>query len=100
MPVLVLDSGEIITENIAILLWIASQAPEFLPVGPLGHTRLLEALAFISAEIHKGIKPFLARNASEADKLNATDAISKRRELIAKNLNGPDLLGRFTCSSH
>src|SRR4051812_23957165 len=60
VPALVLDSGEVLTENIALLDWIAGQTEGLAPGGPLGRTHLLEWLAFISTEIHKGFKPFFA----------------------------------------
>jgi glutathione S-transferase len=63
VPALALDDGEIVTENIAVLFWIAGQAPHLVPDGPLGQVRLLEALAFISTEVHKGFKPFFTPGA-------------------------------------
>jgi glutathione S-transferase len=93
VPALVLDSGETLTENIAVLSWIADQAPALAPTGPLGHIRLLEALAFISTEVHKSFKPFITHGARDADRANAAEAISKRLEFIAKTLSGPYLLG-------
>jgi glutathione S-transferase len=96
VPVLVLDSGEIVTENIAVLSWIASQAPELVPTGPLAQTRLLEALAFISTEVHTAFKPFF-HGGNEADRAKAAEAISRRFALITKTLVGPYLFGaRFT----
>ena len=60
VPALILDSGETLTENVAILDWIAHQEGALKPSGLMGHTHLLEALAFISTEIHKSFKPFFA----------------------------------------
>ena len=60
VPALTLDSGETLSENIAILDWIAHQKTALKPAGPLGHTHLLEALAYISTEIHKTFKPFFS----------------------------------------
>ena len=93
VPALVLDSGEIITENIAVLSWIADQAPELAPAGLLGRTRLLEALAFISTEIHKGFKPLITHGARETDRASAAESISGRLKFIAATLKGPYLLG-------
>jgi glutathione S-transferase len=93
VPVLILDSGETVTENIAVLSWIASQSPALAPAGPLGHIRLLEALAFISTEVHKGFKPLFTHGARDADRADAAEAISKRLEFIAETLGGPYLLG-------
>src|SRR3954451_17823170 len=44
VPALVLDNGETLTENIAILDWLASRFPKLGGAGPLGRTRVLEAL--------------------------------------------------------
>ncbi len=59
VPALVLDNGEIVTENLAVLFWIAGQAPGQVPPGPLGPVRLLAALAFISTEVHKPAEALL-----------------------------------------
>jgi glutathione S-transferase len=97
VPALVLDDGEIVTENIAVLFWIASQAPHLAPDGPLGHVRLIEALAFISTEVHKGFRPFFTPGARDADRANAAEAISRRLDFLAQGLDHPYLLGmRFT----
>lgn len=96
VPALVLDSGEIITENIAVLAWIANQAPALAPTGALGHIRLLEALAFISSELHSGFKP-LFYGARDTEKVKAIESLSGRLALISKSLSGSYLLGdQFT----
>jgi len=77
VPALLLGDGEMLTENVATLDWIAQQAPALAPQGKLGRTRLIEALAFISTEIHKSFKPFFA-GGSEEDKARASELIGKR----------------------
>ena len=71
VPALALEGGELLTENIAILSWIADQAPALAPSGALGRYRLLETLAFISTEIHKSFKPFFTPGAADVDKAKA-----------------------------
>jgi glutathione S-transferase len=93
VPVLVLDSGEMITENIAILSWIAEQSPTLRPEGPLGWFRLLEAVAYISTEVHKGFEPFFTASASEEDKAKAAALIGKRLGYLAESLDSGFLLG-------
>lgn len=92
VPALTLDSGETITENIAILDWIAHQDSKLKPAGPMGHTHLLEALAFISTEVHKSFKPFFA-NADEAQKKQASETIGKRLGYLAGTMKGDFLFG-------
>lgn len=57
MPALVLADGQLLTENIAVLDWLSDQFPALAPQGPMARTRQLEALAFISTEIHRAFKP-------------------------------------------
>lgn len=96
VPALQLDSGEVLTENIAMLDWIAQQAPKLAPDGPMGRTHLLEALAFISTEIHKGFKPFFA-GGSDEEKAKAADMLGKRFGQIAGMMQGAHLFGdRFS----
>jgi glutathione S-transferase len=92
VPALVLDGGELLTENVAILSWVADQAPRLAPKGDLGRYRLLEALAFISTEIHKAFKPFFA-GASDDAKSAAGDQIRQRLGLLAGQLKDGYLFG-------
>lgn len=92
VPALTLNSGETLSENIAILDWIAHQNGKLAPSGPMGHTHLLEALAFISTEIHKSFKPFFA-GASEEDKAKASEMIRKRMSYLADTMQGDYLFG-------
>ncbi len=92
VPALTLDSGETLSENIAILDWIAHQDSKLAPSGPMGHTHLLEALAFISTEIHKSFKPFFA-GAGDSDKAKAGEMIGKRMEYLADTMKGDYLFG-------
>ena len=96
VPAIELDSGEIVTENIAILDWIAHQAPALKPEGELAHTRLLEKLAYISTELHKSFAPFFG-NGSDEEKQKAADKITKRLTYLANGLDGDYLFGtQFT----
>jgi glutathione S-transferase len=92
VPALVLDSGETITENLAVLDWIAAQSPSLGIDGPLGRTRLLETLAYISTEVHKSFKPFFTVS-SDDEKARARALIDKRLQLPAERMRGPYLFG-------
>ena len=92
VPALVLDSGETLTENVAILDWIAHQDTALRPSGPMGHTHLLQALAFISTEIHKSFKPFFA-GGSDEEKRKAGELILKRMGYLDDNLQSDFLFG-------
>jgi glutathione S-transferase len=92
VPALTLDSGEMLSENIAILDWIAHQSTALTPSGSLGHTRLLEALAYISTEIHKSFKPFFS-GGSDEEKAKAGDTIAKRMGYLLETMQGDYLFG-------
>ncbi len=93
VPALVLDDGEVLTENVAILHWIADRIPSLMPEGPMGRHRLLEMLAFITAEIHKQFKPMFMPNSTEIEKATARDTITKRLGFLADRLKGDYLFG-------
>jgi len=92
VPALVLDSGDVVTENIAVLDWIATQSPRLGLEGPLARTQLLQALAYISTEIHKSFKPFFT-GASDEDKAKAEMYINKRLRWLAERKVGKFLFG-------
>jgi len=98
VPALVLDDGAVLTENAAILAWVAEQSPALLPDGPLGRVRMVEDLAFVGAEIHK---PFIRMMfpASDADAEAARAGIAGRFDYLAGRLEGDYLRGdRFTAA--
>lgn len=92
VPALVLDSGELLSENIAILDWVTQQTPALGLEGPMGRTRLLEALAFVSTEVHKQFKPFFA-GGSDDEKQKAGAYIGKKLGYLASEMQGDYLFG-------
>lgn len=92
VPALTLDSGETLTENVAILDWIAQQNGALSPSGPMGRTDLLMALAFISTELHKSFKPFFTAG-DDAEKRKAAETIVKRMGYLADTIHGDYLFG-------
>jgi glutathione S-transferase len=98
VPALEFDGGEILTENAAILSWIAEQAPSLAPDGALGRIRLIEMLSFIASEVHK---PFIRAMfpTADADRDAARKIIEGRFDLIAGRLGGDYLFGeRFSAA--
>ena len=92
VPALEVSDGVVLTENIAILGWIADQKASLAPAGDMGRYWLLEMLAFISTEIHKSFKPFFS-GAGDDEKAKATAAIEKRFGQIADMMEGDYLFG-------
>jgi len=101
VPALVLDTGELLTENTALLQYIADLNPDARlapPVGTLERYRLSEWLAYLNSEVHKSFSPLFAPNASEDMKQYARDNLTKRLGWLAQQLGSkPYLLGeQFT----
>jgi glutathione S-transferase len=101
VPVLVLDNGEVLTENAALLPYIADLEPSAQlapPVGSLERYRLVEWLAFINSELHKSFSPLFAPNAPEDMKKYARGNLAKRLAWVSERLGSNSyLLGeRFT----
>jgi glutathione S-transferase len=92
VPALVLDDCEILTENIAVLDWIADQYPQLRRNGVLSRTRQLEMLAFISTEIHGAFKP-MWHGGTDAEKQKAREKIESLFALASKQLIGDYLFG-------
>jgi glutathione S-transferase len=63
VPALELDDGSLLTEGVAIVQYLADQAPAtglVPPYGGMERYRLMEWLTFISSELHKMFNPWLA----------------------------------------
>ena len=101
VPALALDSGELLTENAALLQYIADLSPAARlapPAGTLERYRLSEWLAYINSEVHKSFSPMFAPNASDDMKQYARANLTKRLGWLAQQLGSqPYLLGeQFT----
>jgi len=81
VPILRLDSGEILTENVAVLQYIADRNPasKLAPAfGTIERYRLMEWLSFINSEVHKNFGPLFYPSAPEDMKKFARDNLNKR----------------------
>lgn len=92
VPTLEMDDGQILTENVAILSWIAQHGASLAPHGESGRLRLLEMLAFISTEIHKQFGRIF-KPSSDAEAAAAREKIGQRFKLIGSQLKGDYLFG-------
>lgn len=92
VPVLVLDDGQVLTENVAVLDWIAGQAPQLAVEGPLGRTRMIEALTYVTTELHHGFKPMWHAGTDE-QKAAASNALAAKFAYVAGTFKGDYLFG-------
>ena len=96
VPMLVLDDGNAVTENTAVLEFIADREPSLGPGGPLGRTRLIEILSWLSTELHIAFKPFWHSD-DDAEKARARETVAKLLDLASDHINELYLFGpRFT----
>ena len=96
VPALILDDGSMLTENVALLDWVAQQSPGLKPEEGMARTRQTEMLAFISTEIHKMFLALFFMPGEEA-KPGIRERIGERFQHIADRLKGSYLLGeRFS----
>ncbi|MBN8954342.1 MULTISPECIES: glutathione transferase GstA [unclassified Rhizobium] len=102
VPVLELDNGEVLTEGVAILLYLADQKPEAM-LAPAKDSferyRLQEWLTFISSELHKTFSPWLFHpeyGVQAADV--ARERLRERFQVLEAHLAKQDYLvgGRFS----
>src|SRR5262245_17649361 len=92
VPALLLDDCEILTENVAVLDWIAEQYPQLRHNGTLSRTRQLEMLVFISTEIHGAFKP-LWHAATEPEKEKARTRVAGLLQFAAAQMHADYLFG-------
>lgn len=97
VPVLRADDGALLTENVAVLTYIADLAPEAGLDGGDRH-QMLRWLAFTATELHKAIfYPLLTRSVPEEVKAYASGLVERRFETLTAHLAGREtLLERFS----
>ena len=95
VPVLRTDAGERLTENTAVLQYVADRFPEakLVPDGTMPRARLREWLGFIGTELHKAVfVPLLDPKAPEDVKAYAREKLALRMAVLEKHLAGREFL--------
>ena len=100
VPTLRTDDGDLLTENAAILQYVADRFPDAnLGTGPgMDRSRLHQWLCFIGTELHKGLFiPVLDKAAPDDMKSHVLKKNLSRLDYLDNYLKGRDtLLGHFT----
>ncbi len=101
VPTLQLDDGQVLTENVVVLQYIADLNPGAKlapPAGTFDRYRLLEWLSFINSELHKTFSPLFSPEASADTKTYARNHLAKRLSYVESALGDrPYLMGdQFT----
>jgi glutathione S-transferase len=100
VPALEVEGGELLTENAAILQYVAARfsGARLAPDDPAGRTRLQQWLCYVGTELHKGLYvPLLDRAAPAEVKAYALEKAPSRLGWVADRLAGREfLLDHFT----
>lgn len=95
VPALELDNGEILTEGVAIVQYLADQVPEknLAPKwGTFERYRLQEWLTFVSSELHKNFSPLWNKSLPDEVKKTSLEKIMRRFDFLDKHLAGKQFL--------
>lgn len=94
VPALRTDDGEVLTENVAILQYLADRKPEAgLAPGGVARYRLQQWLSFISSELHKGVfTPLLSPAYPAEAKAKAREEAAGWFAYLNDHLTGRDWL--------
>lgn len=87
VPALALDTGDVLTEGVAIMQYVADNAKgAATPAqGSVARARLHEALNYVASEVHKTYSPFF-RPMSDAAKAAQTELLNARLRVIETRL--------------
>lgn len=89
VPALELDDGEVLTEGVAIVQYLADRfAPGQLapPAGTVERARLLSHLNFVASELHKAFGPLFNPTTSAGARDEAVANVSHRLDLLEEGL--------------
>ncbi|MGH8221834.1 MAG: glutathione binding-like protein [Woeseiaceae bacterium] len=95
VPALELGDGTILTENVAVLLYIADRAPgsDLAPdCGSMQRFRIYEWLGFINSEVHKTYSNFFNPKLSEEMRSFFAGRLQTRLAYVDGRLTGRDYL--------
>ena len=90
VPALQLDDGSMLTEGVAIDLWIADQVPAagLAPRDGMDRYRMIELLTFIATELHKNMGGLFVPGLPDATREMITQRLTARLGLIEQQLAG------------
>src|SRR5262249_40595085 len=95
IPTIETDKGEVLTEGVAIMQWIAEQAPakNLMPkYGTWEHNKAQEWLNYVATEIHKGFRPLWSKDTPDSYKNTVKENLAKKFEFLSNSLKGKDFL--------
>jgi glutathione S-transferase len=95
VPALRLDDGQVLTEGVAIMQYIADRKPESKlvpPAGSIERYRVLEWLNYLTSEVHKSFSPLFNPGAAAEVKAYTTANLEKKLDWTNAQLAGKKYL--------
>ena len=97
VPAILIENGDVLTENAVILQYLADRADAVQVLPPLGdfrRYRVLEMVNFITTELHKSFSPLFSADAGDEVKAFFRNKVANRLDYIDARLgSGPFLFG-------
>jgi glutathione S-transferase len=95
VPAIELDSGELVTEGPAIVMYLADLKPAGKlapPTGTVERVRVNEMLAYINSELHKSYAPLFNPATPPEARAERQEYLRKRYGIVEKQLQGKQYL--------
>lgn len=94
VPALELQTGEVLTENIAILTFLADQDPHhnLMPTSLLSRARVLEWLGYLNSELHSAYVVFFRNQLTDQQKQTALCKLNSILKYVDEKLTGLEYL--------
>ena len=86
-PALEMDDGTLLTESLAILVYISEKAGCLLAESGIARWKTLEATEFMTTELHANFRPLFYPDATDAEREKATNNLIKRFDTLAEQLS-------------
>lgn len=95
VPVLQLDDGKVLTQNIAILTFVGDSAPSsgLLPKpGTIERAQVYQWLSFVASELHNAFGPLFSDDTPEAQRKEAEEEIHSLLKIANQHMAGRQYL--------
>jgi glutathione S-transferase len=94
VPALELDGGEVLTENGAVMQYLGDRSgnEDLLPSSGLDRYRVIEWLAYLGSDVHKGFGALWNPASTDEAKQAARDVVGKKFDFMESKLVGKDYL--------
>jgi glutathione S-transferase len=95
VPALELDDGQVLTENAALLQYLADLKPDagLAPAnGTMARTRLHEALHYLGTDVHRGYSPLFRRDTPEQTREERRTSLRRHYAVLDTQLSRADFL--------